>query len=135
MPASLLLDTCAWLDAFVAPELLKPSVRKLLAGEQVVHVFAISLVEIARKETKGELVFGMSLTKWFESALAHGRVSILEITPDIAIDATRLPDWLHKDPADQIIVATARSHGLKLLTSDARILKYRHVASIDSRKA
>ncbi len=135
MPASLLLDTCAWLDAFVAPELLKPSIRKLLAGEQMVHVCAISLVEIARKEAKGELVFGISLTKWFESARAHGRVSILEITPDVAIDATRLPDWPHKDPADQIIVATARSHGLKLLTSDAKILKYRHVTSIASRKA
>jgi PIN domain nuclease of toxin-antitoxin system len=45
-----------------------------------------------------------------------------------------LPDWTHKDPADQIIVATARSHGLKLLTSDAKILKYRHVTSIASRK-
>ena len=135
MRATLLLDTCAWLDAFVAPELLKPSVRKLLAGEQVVHVAAISLLEIARKEARGELIFGMSLPKWFERALAGGRVRVLDITPDIAIDATRLPDWPHKDPADQIIVATARSHGLMLLTSDTKILKYRHVASIASRKS
>ena len=135
MSSSLLLDTCAWLDAFAAPELLKPAVRKLLAGERMVHVSAISLVEVARKEAKGELVFGMALTKWFQLALPANRVRVLEISPEIAIDATRLPDWLHKDPCDQIIVATARLHGLKVLTSDSKILRYRQVESIASRKA
>lgn len=135
MSSSLLLDTCAWLDAFAAPELLKPVVRKLLAGEHLVHVSAISLLEVARKEAKGELVIGMALSKWFELALPAKRVRVLEISPEIAIDATRLPDWPHKDPCDQIIVATARIHGLKVLTSDSKILKYRHVESIASRKA
>lgn len=134
MAATLLLDTCAWLDAFAAPELLRPSVRKLLAGEAMVHVSAISLVEIARKEAKDELVFGMALSKWFQLALPANRVRVLEITPDVAIDATRLPGWSHKDPADQIIVATARLHGLRILTSDSKILKYPQVASIASRK-
>jgi PIN domain nuclease of toxin-antitoxin system len=135
MNAPLLLDTCAWLDAFAAPELLRPSVRRLLAGEPLIYVSAISLLEIARKEAKGELVFGMALSKWFQLALPINRVQVLEITPEIAIDATRLPVWSHKDPADQIIVATARLHGLKILTSDAKILKYRQVASIASRQA
>jgi PIN domain nuclease of toxin-antitoxin system len=135
MSAILLLDTCAWLDAFAAPELLRPSVRKLLAGEPMVQVSAISLLEIARKEAKGELVFGMALSKWFQLALPTNRVRVLEITPEIVIDATRLPGWSHKDPADQIIVATARLHGLKILTSDSKILKYRQVTSIASRKA
>lgn len=134
MAATLLLDTCAWLDAFAAPELLRPAVRKLLAGESMVHVSAISLLEIARKEAKGELVFGMALSKWFQLALPANRVRVLEITPEIVIDATRLPGWSHKDPADQIIVATARLHGLKILTSDSKILKYRQVASMASRK-
>lgn len=135
MTATLLLDTCAWLDAFAAPDLLRPSVRKLLAGEPLVHVSAISLLEIARKEAKGELVFGMALSEWFQLALPVNRVRVLELTPEIAIDATRLPAWSHKDPADQIIVATARLHGLKILTSDSKILKYRQVGSIASRKA
>lgn len=135
MAATLLLDTCAWLDAFAAPELLRPTVRKLLAGEPMVHVSAISLVEIARKEAKGELVFGMALSRWFQLALPVNRVRVLEITPEIATDATRLPGWSHKDPADQIIVATARLHGLRILTTDSKILKYRQVASIASRKA
>ncbi len=134
MAATLLLDTCAWLDAFAAPELLKPAAQRLLANEQLVHVSAISLLEVARKEAKGELVFGMALSKWFQLALPANRVRVLEITPEIAIDATRLPAWTHKDPADQIIVATARLHGLKILTSDSKIVKYRQVGSIASRK-
>lgn len=135
MKATLLLDTCAWLDAFTAPEMLKPSVRKLLAGEDLVHVSAISLIEVARKEAKGELVFDMPLSKWFPLALPANRVRLLEITPEIAVDATRLPGWEHKDPGDQIVVATARVHGLKVLTSDAKILKYRRVGSVSSRKS
>ena len=135
MTAALLLDTCAWLDAFAAPELLKPSVRKLLAAERLVLISAISLIEVARKEAKGELLFEMPLAKWFKLALPAHWVRVLEITPEIAIDATRLPAWLHKDPGDQIVVATARQHRLKVLTSDAKILKYRHVASIASRKS
>ena len=134
MHATLLLDTCAWLDAFAAPEHFRPSVRKLLVGEPLVYVSAISLLEIARKEAKGELVFGMALSKWFQLALPINRVCVLEITPEIAIDATRLPGWSHKDPADQIIVATARLHGLKILTSDSKILGYPQVVSIASRK-
>jgi PIN domain nuclease of toxin-antitoxin system len=77
----------------------------------------------------------MALSKWFQLALPVNRVQILEIIPEIAIDATRLPAWSHKDPADPIIVATARLHELKVLTSDSKILKYRQVASIASRQA
>lgn len=135
MSANYLLDTCSWLDAFAAPELLKPSVRKLLAGEDLLFLSAISLLEVARKEAKGELIFGVALAKWFQIALPQGRLRILEITPDVSIDATRLPSWEHKDPADQIIVATARVHGLKIVTSDSKILKYPHVASVASRKS
>ena len=135
MAATILLDTCAWLDAFVAPELLKPSVRKFLAGESWVHVSAISLLEVARKEARGDLVFGMPLSQWFRLALPANRVRILEITPEIAIDATRLPEWGHRDPADQIVVATARLHRLKVLTSDVKILRYANVESVASRRA
>jgi PIN domain nuclease of toxin-antitoxin system len=130
----LLLDTCAWIDAFSAPELLKPGVRKLINAQRVVHVAAISLLEVARKEAKGELVFGMPLADWFLIALPKNRVKVIDAAPEIAIDATRLPHWTHKDPADQLVVATARVHRLTVLTSDGKILSYPHVQSIASRK-
>ena len=129
-----LLDTCAWLDAFSAPELLKPAVRKLIEGQRLVHLASISLIEVARKEAKGDLIFRMALADWFRIALPPNRVRVLELTPEIAIEATRLPDWDHKDPGDRIVVATARVHRLSVLTSDQKILQYRHVSSRASRR-
>lgn len=134
MNETYLLDTCAWIDAFSAPELLKPNVRKLINAQRVVHVAAISLLEVARKEAKGELVFGMPLADWFRIALPQHRVTVIEASPEISIDATRLPEWAHRDPADQLIVATARVHRLTVLTSDRKVLDYPHVKSLASRK-
>jgi PIN domain nuclease of toxin-antitoxin system len=134
MNSSYLLDTCAWLDAFSAPEQLKPSIRKLLGAQSVVHLAAISTIEVARKEAAGQLIFGMPLGTWFERAMPEHRVKVIDLSPTIAIDATRLPQWEHRDPADQIIVATARVHDLTILTSDQKILRYPHVKSQATRK-
>lgn len=135
MTGPFLLDTCAWLDAFAAPELLKPAVTKRIQAERTLFVATISLLEVARKEARGELIFGMPLAVWFQRALPAGRVNLIELSSEIAVDATRLPGWPHKDPADQIIVATARIHQLEILTSDGKILSYPHVRSTASRKA
>jgi PIN domain nuclease of toxin-antitoxin system len=62
-----------------------------------------------------------------EQALGYPGIQLLEFTPRIAIESTELPGEFHRDPADQIIVATARVHNLPLLTLDAQILKYPHV--------
>ena len=54
-------------------------------------------------------------------------VVILPLTPAIATDSVNLPGTFHKDPGDQIIVATARVYDIELLTLDSKILKYDHV--------
>lgn len=56
--------------------------------------------------------------------------SFYDLTPRIAVEATTLPGTFHKDPADQIIVATARVHNIPLLTVDTRIRAYPHVTLI-----
>ena len=134
MDAHYLLDTCAWLDAFSAPDRLKPSIRKLIHSQRTIHLSSISLLEVARKEAAGQLIFGMPLPDWFKLALPPQRVKVIDLTPEISFDATRLPAWTHKDPGDQIVVATARVHRLTLLTSDGKMLSYPHVQSLASRK-
>lgn len=129
-----LLDTCAWIDAFSAPELLKAEARKLINSQRLIHVASISLLEVARKEAAGQLIFGMPLADWFRIALPQNRVKVIELSPEISIDATRLPAWEHKDPGDQLVVATARCHRLTVLTSDGKILGYAHVKSLATRK-
>jgi PIN domain nuclease of toxin-antitoxin system len=80
------------------------------------------------------LIFGMPLADWFHIALPKIRVKVIDLCPDISIDATRLPVWEHKDPSDRLIVATARTHRLTILTSDKTILDYSHVKSLATRK-
>ena len=62
-----------------------------------------------------------------EDALTSSGVRLIGLTPQIAIESANLPGDLHRDPADQIIVATARVLDCSLLTRDERILKYPHV--------
>ncbi|MEW5941695.1 MAG: PIN domain-containing protein [Chloroflexota bacterium] len=52
------------------------------------------------------------------------------MNPEIVIESTRLPGEFHRDPADQIIVATARKYDCSLVTSDEKILNYKHVKAI-----
>jgi PIN domain nuclease of toxin-antitoxin system len=70
------------------------------------------------------------VAEWIEQALAYPGVRLLYLTPRIAVESSHLPGTFHRDPADQIIVATARIRGCPLLTADARILRYPHVKTL-----
>lgn len=65
-----------------------------------------------------------------EQAVAYPGMQLLELTPQIAIESTKLPGSFHRDPADQIIVATARVYDISLLMADSRILQYPHVRTL-----
>jgi PIN domain nuclease of toxin-antitoxin system len=78
----------------------------------------------------GRLKLLCPIGRWFRQALGYPGVRILDLTPRIAIESTRLPGKFHFDPADQIIVAAARIHQCPLVTSDSKIAKYGHVKTI-----
>ncbi|MGB3633878.1 MAG: PIN domain-containing protein, partial [Rubrobacteraceae bacterium] len=67
---------------------------------------------------------------WLALALGYPGIQLVELGPEIAVASTRLPGHFHRDPADQIIVATALVNGCSLVTSDSKILDYEHVATI-----
>ena len=62
-----------------------------------------------------------------KQALAYPGVRLLPLSPEIAVESTQLPGAFHKDPADQIIEATARIYNCPPLTSDTKIIAYPHV--------
>lgn len=70
------------------------------------------------------------LEEWVDLALGYPGVRPIELTPEIAIASTRLPGKFHRDPTDQIIVATARVHGFPLVTVDEKNLDYERVETI-----
>ncbi|EGJ31709.1 MULTISPECIES: type II toxin-antitoxin system VapC family toxin [Moorena] len=75
----------------------------------------------------GRIVLPVPIREWFEIALAQEGVILISITPAIAVDAQSLPGEFHKDPADRIIVATARGCDCPVVTVDQKILNYPHV--------
>ena len=121
-----LLDTSVWFRGVSEPESLPENIRKLLAGSQTEFgLSVISLWEIANKHQIGKLTLNLELGAWLKEAIA-ANVTLLSLTPEIIVDAMALPGFPVRDPADELIVATARVHNLTLLTSDTKLKKYNH---------
>ena len=106
--------------------------RQLIAREreQGLGISTINLIEIARLVTAERIILPLPLKKWFEIALAQPGIILISITPKIAVEAQTLPGDFHKDPADRIIVATAKVLGIPLVTVDRKILNYSFVKTI-----
>ncbi len=91
---------------------------------------AMSVWELGMLESKDRVQLHMSCAQWVQEALAMPGLTLAPFTPAIAIESTHLPGDFHGDPADRIIVATARVMNARLLTSDKNIRAYarqRHV--------
>lgn len=86
-----------------------------------VAISAISLWEVAATVQRGAVRMSESLSSWLAEVESDPLIEVLPITVAIAIETTTLGRSYPSDPGDRIIAATARCHGLKLLTSDQRI--------------
>jgi len=85
---------------------------------------------------KKRLALHDGLTRWATEILERPGIRLARIDPATALDAGSLPGAIHGDPADRIMIASARSLGCPLLTSDECILDYAetgHVAALDAR--
>ena len=67
------------------------------------------------------------MAEWLDQALAYPEIHLLDLMPRIVVESTQLPSTFHRDPTDQLIVATARVYNLPLITLDDRIRAYLHV--------
>ncbi len=97
-------------------------------------VSAISVWEVAMLEAKGRISLSRPVDDWVRSALRAPGSRLLPLTPEIAIESTRFPGSAHGDPADRILIASARVTGGQLATRDRVILDYAeggHVAALD----
>ncbi len=128
----IVLDTHIWIWwVHEDPHLSQPQMDAISAHEgDIIGVNAISCWEIAKLVEYGRLELPCPLAEWFEQALAYPGIRLLPLTPAIAIESTRLPGKFHRDPADQIIVATARLFNCPLVTLDEKIVKYPHVVTV-----
>ena len=128
-----LLDTHAWLWWVTEDRRLSGKAKAAIKRSQHAEALWLSLIslwEIAKKLEKGQLVLDRPLDQWLDLATTLPGLQLADVTRPILVDSCRLPPPFPGDPADQIIVATARHHDAALLTKDRKIRDYPHVRSI-----
>ncbi len=130
----ILLDThvLLWWAGIEESRLSKPATRRIEAeldhGGLVVS--AISVWEISHLLASRRISIELPLPEWIEEISAISRLQFVPIDNRIAIEANQLPGRLHRDPADRMIIATARILDLEVLTADAKILDYDQVRAV-----
>lgn len=124
----ILLDTHIWVWWVSQSSALTQQQRTILAEQaKGLGVSIISCWEVAKLVEVGRLQLTIPVSDWLTQALAQPGIQLLDLTIPIIVESTQLPGEFHRDPADQIIVATARIYDIPLLTSDGRITSYPHV--------
>ena len=127
----ILLDTHAWVWwAAETPRRLSARARRAIADSPAVGVSAISTWEVAMLVAKGRLELDRDVLVWIRQALALPRVTLVPLTPEIAVRSTRLGDGFPGDPADRFLVATARERGAAFVTRDEALRRAEGVRRI-----
>ncbi len=106
------------------------TIERTLKEQGEVIVSSISVWEIAMLVEKGRLLMSMEVERWLDQVSAIEGVRFHPVDTEVAVKSASLPGEFHKDPADRMIVATARKLAVPLVTADEKILKYEHVQSI-----
>ena len=120
-----LLDTHVliwWLSDRMQLSLRQREVVEAATPDGPVFVSDISLWEVTMLASLGRIRLALPLREWLDKAVAPPLVRRQGISPAVATEVAALPDSFHRDPADRILVATARVLGATLLTNDRRIV-------------
>ncbi|WP_339747251.1 type II toxin-antitoxin system VapC family toxin [uncultured Maricaulis sp.] len=124
---ALLLDTCAVIWISNGDPISTEALDCLKAAEArpgSVWISTISAWEVATLVARDRLSLSMPVGAWFEALTSLPQITIAPLRPDLLINSTGLPGQPPADPADRMIIATARQHGLTILTRDREILGY-----------
>jgi PIN domain nuclease of toxin-antitoxin system len=124
----IVLDTHAWVWWVHGDPQLPSNYRSYVQAHESngLGVCAISCWEVAKLVELGRLSLPCPVDEWLRQALGYPGVILLPLSPEVAVESTRLPGAFHRDPADQLIVATGRVYGCPVVTLDQRIRVYAH---------
>jgi PIN domain nuclease of toxin-antitoxin system len=125
----ILLDTHIWVWWVSQPAKLQLKHRELLdrGPDRGFGVSIISCWEVAKLAEYGRLKLDRPVETWIEEALAQPGLDLLPLSLRIVVESTQLPEPFHRDPVDQLLVATARVLGCQFMTEDSKIASYPHV--------
>ena len=95
-----------------------------------IAISAITAWEVAMLVNRGRLALSMDVSGWLAIVKQIEAVTFIPVDAEIAVQAVVLPGDFHKDPADRLIVATARNLAIPIVTADEKITFYPHVRTI-----
>ena len=126
MMDSLLLDTCAVIWLMNRNEIDEDARGRInrAAGQERVFVSPYTAWELAMLNRKGRIDLTMSVDDWFNAVLEFPGVSLAAMPPRVLIASVQLPGTPPNDPADRVIIATARAYNMSVVTRDLKILDY-----------
>ena len=107
----------------------RTAIEAELEGGRIL-VSSISAWELAMLVARGRLALSMDVSEWLAVIGQIDSVNFVPVDNELAVRSAQLPGEFHKDPADRLIVATARRHAAPVITADAKIRDYPHVRSL-----
>lgn len=123
----LLLDTCALIWVATGEPIsgaAEDRLREAAKGSAAVCISPISAWEVGLLVARGKIALSMPPQAWLGAFLAQPGVELAPMPVDTLVDSSFLPGSPPRDPADRIILATARSAGMRILTRDRAMLEY-----------
>ncbi len=129
----IVLDTHVWIWWLSNPENLSKKASNainLAMPANSIYVSSISIWEVATLVKKGRLYLKIDVNDWVKLSESLPFINFVPVNNYIALKSVNLPEKLHEDPADRIIIATSLSLGTALVSKDKRLLEYKHIDTI-----
>jgi len=129
----ILLDTHVWVWFISNPELLSKAAKKAIHAameQKAIVISSISAWEVALLVAKNRLKFTMPVTDWITKSERLPFFQFLPVDNSVAVKSVNLPQPLHRDPADRLIIATAITIAAPVVTKDEKLIDYPHVKTI-----
>ena len=125
-----LLDSCAILFHAEKTRLSDAAFDLIDAPQSEVHISAISAAELACLQANKRILLNEHWRTWLRRQIASNSWIVIPAALEIIEEAYLLPEPIHRDPADRILIASARLQDMTIVTTDRLILKYPHVKSL-----
>ncbi|MBL7203631.1 MAG: type II toxin-antitoxin system VapC family toxin [Desulfobacteraceae bacterium] len=129
----IVLDTHVWVWFISNPELLSKAAKKAInvsMEQKAIFISSISAWELALLAAKKRLKLTIDVTDWITKSERLPFLQFIPVDNSVAVKSVNLPQPLHKDPADRIIIATAITIAAPVVTKDEKLLDYPHVKTI-----
>jgi len=131
----ILLDTCAVIWTGNREKLAPGAVSALdesFDRNQALQVSPITAWELGLLVARGRYRFSMEISDWFDEYMLGSCAQLAALSPSEFIASSFLPGTPPSDPADRIIIATARQQGLRIMTRDKKILDYADAGHVNA---